>query len=287
MLESFLKYLLYTRRLSENTVIRYKKGLKKFESYLNKNWKTLDKPEDIKLYDIYSYVAEIGANGYAPASCNNDINWIRAYLRYCSDILEINVVDTKKIYWCKVPDREIWFFNKEQKKLIISAVNKGIWKGEIVRLRNKLLTYMLFQTWLRCHEIAKIKVDDIKENLQVVGKWWKLRTVYLREDILCMIREYLSKRKRKSDYLFDSTKAWKHFREWSIRKLYMKISEKVWFHVHAHKIRHTFCTDLLHIPWSNIYNVAKLMWHSKITTTQIYLGVEDNELKKLQFWLKF
>jgi integrase len=42
--------------------------------------------------------------------------------------------------------------------------------------------------------------------LQIVGKGGKLRTVYLRPEILEMIEEYLEERKRESEYLFDSTK---------------------------------------------------------------------------------
>lgn len=286
MLENFLDYLQYTRWLSVNTVITYRKGLKKFEAYLSKVWKTLDNPEEIRLSDVYNFISRIWSSWLQPAYCNNIINWIRAFLRYCN-VLELDVIEADKIYWCKIPEKSIWFFNKEQKSLILKAVNKWIWKSSIVKLRNRLLTYMFLLTWLRCHELAKIKVNEIWENLQVVGKWWKRRTVYLRRELLEMIGEYLSKRKRKSDYLFDSTKAWNHLREWSIRKLYMKLTDILGFHVHAHKMRHTFCTDLLHLPWSNIYDVAKLMWHSKITTTQIYLGVEDQELKNLQFWLKF
>ena len=286
MIQSFLNYLQYTRWLSVNTVIRYRKWLNKFEWYLITVWKTINNPEEIKLYDIYNFISEMWADGSQPASCNNVINAIRAFLRYCT-ILELDVVDASKVYWCKIPEKNIWFFNMEEKNLILKEVNKWIWKSSIVKLRNKLLTYMFLQTGLRCHELAKVKVCEIWENLQVVGKWWKRRTVYLRKELLDMIGEYLSKRKRKSEYLFDSTKEWKHLREWSIRKLYMKLTEILWFHVHAHRFRHTFCTDLLHIPWANIYNVSKLMGHKRITTTQIYLWCEDVELKKLQFWLKF
>ena len=285
MIQNFLNYLQYTKGLSINTVIRYRKGLKKFGWYLSKIWKTLEKPEEIKLIDIYPFISEMGEEGLEPSSCNNVIYAIRAYLRYCS-MLELNVIDANKVESCKVPEKKIGFFNKEQKMLIINTVNEWIWKSERVKLRNKLLTYMFLQTWLRCHEVAKIKIDEIWESLQVIWKWGRRRTVYLKKELLDLIGEYLAQRKRDSEYLFDSTKEW-HLREWSIRKLYMKLTNMLKFHVHAHKFRHTFATDLLHLPWSNVYNVSKLLWHKNINTTQIYLWADDLELKKLQFWLNF
>jgi site-specific recombinase XerD len=286
MIQDFLKYLQYTKWSSINTIIRYRGGLKKFEWYLCELWKSLEKPDDIKLYDIYSFIAEMWSAGLQPATCNIVINAIRAFLRYCT-VLEFNVVDDSKIHQCKIPDKSIWFFNKEEKKLIIREVNKWIWRNGIDKLRNKLLTYMFLQTWLRCHELVKIRISEIWENLQIVGKWWRRRTVYLRKELLDMIGEYLSKRKRKSEFLFDSIKEWKHLREWAVRKLYMKLSKILWFHIHAHKFRHTFATDLLHIPWSNIYNVSQLLGHRRLTTTQIYLWTDNTELKNLQFWLEF
>jgi site-specific recombinase XerD len=190
------------------------------------------------------------------------------------------------VEYIKVPDRQVGFFSEKEKNQIIKTVKEWVGVKDITQMRNRLLTYILMQTWLRCHELAKIKVSEIWESLQIVGKGKKLRTVYLRKELLDMIGEYLSKRKRKSEYLFDSTKEW-HMREWSIRNIFNRMTKKLWFHIHAHKFRHTFATDLLHIPWSNIFNVAKLMWHSKITTTQIYLWVNDSELKNLQFRLDF
>jgi integrase/recombinase XerC len=102
-----------------------------------------------------------------------------------------------------------------------------------------------------------------------------------------MIKLYLSKRKKKSEYLFPAHSWEDHMKTWSIQNVYKKLSKQLGIHIHPHKFRHTFATDLLHLPWANIYNVAKLMGHKRITTTQIYLWVNDWELKKLQFWLKF
>ena len=284
MRETFLKYIQYTKWYSVNTVAKYRKDLKKFEQYLLIIWKTLENPEEIKLVDVIEFIAYLGKIWLVPWSCNAIIGTIRSYLRYCREILELNVIDQKRIHFCKEPERNMEFFNREEKNLIINAVNSWIGKKSITQLRNRLLTYMLLNTWLRCHEIAKIKVEEIWENLQVIGKWGKRRTVFLKKELLDMINEYLSKRKRKSEYLFDSTKEW-HMREWSIRNMYLNLTKKVGFRVHAHKFRHTFATDLLNLPWSNIFNVAKLLWHSRITTTQIYLGVNDTELKDLQFRL--
>ena len=286
MIERYLDYIQYTKCLALNTVNRYKKGIMKFERYLQSIWKTLERSEEIKLIDVLEFIGSLRKAWLVEKSCNSFLDWVKGILRYEREILEMNVLHDRKIEYLKEPDKQIWFFKKEEKRRIINEVKRGVGKKELTQLRNRLLTYMLMQTWLRCHEIAKIKVEEIWENLQVIGKGQKLRTIYLRPELLEMIGEYLSKRKRESEYLFDSTTEWRHLREWSIRNIFIRMSRKLGFHIHAHKFRHTFATDLLHLRGSNIFNVSKLMGHSRITTTQIYLGVNDTELKNLQFRLK-
>jgi site-specific recombinase XerD len=286
MIKRYLDYILYTRWLSRNTWIKEKKGLDKFECYLVSIWKTLEQPEEIKLIDVIDFIAYLRKSWLVPWSCNAVLDGVKGIFKYMGEILDIDVLDREKIHYIKRTDKRVWFFNKEEKKQILNTAQEWIWKGSIVKLRNKLLTYMFLQTGLRCHELAKIKVNEIWESLQIVWKWWKIRTIYLRKDLLGMINEYLNKRKRKSDYLFDSTTE-SHISEWYIRTIFNRMSKKLWFHIHPHKFRHTFATDLLHVPWCNIYNVAKLMGHSRITTTQIYLWVDDTELKNLQFSLNY
>lgn len=219
------------------------------------------------------------------------IHWnqtsLKVYFRYLSEILDLNVVDWTKIKPIKVHDKNIWFYSEEEKNLILNGLNKWIGKRKDTQLRNKLLAYMLLHTWLRRSEIAKIKVEEIWESLQVVGKWGKRRVVFLRKELLEMIKEYLSKRKQKSEYLFPWYKDGEHIREKSIVNIFLKMSKEIWIHIHAHKFRHTFATNLLRLHWSNIYDVAKLMGHTSITTTQIYLWTNNEWLKKLQFRLKF
>lgn len=284
MKESFFNYIV-SRGYSKSTVKGYDYILSKFDEWLIAKDKSVDDPENIKLVDIYNFIENLNKEWLSARTQAWIVDWVRGYLRYCKEIVELDIVDLHKVKSPKVPDRQVWFFSRDEKEKILRTFNKGVGKSEIVQLRNKLLTYMLLHTGLRCHEIAKIKVCDIGESLQVIGKGWVRRFVFLRKELLDMIYLYLGKRKRKSDFLFDGTK-W-HLTTDRIRRIYSNLSREVGIHIHAHKFRHTFCTDLLHVPWANIYAVSKLMGHKKITTTQIYLGTDNMELKKLQFWLRF
>jgi len=130
--------------------------------------------------------------------------------------------------------------------------------------------------------------DIAGDSLQVVGKGGIRRFVYLRKELLDMIYLYLGKRKRDSNYLFHSWfKDGTHIQTHRIRSVISKIGKLAGVHTYPHKFRHTFAVDLLHVPWSNIYSVSRLLWHKHINTTQIYLGADNTELKKVQFWLKF
>ena len=286
MLEKYIDYIQYTRCLSEYTVIYYKKDLKKFEQYLSTIWKTVEQPEDIRLDDVFEFTAWMNKSWL----CKKTISWVldglRSYFHYLGDVLELDVINPKRIPSVKVPEKNIGFFSEEDKKKIFAVVNNGFWDREETQIRNKLMVYLFLHLWLRCVELTRIKVCDIWENMQVIGKWGKRRFVYLRPEILDMVYLYLAKRKKNSDYLFPWYRGW-HITTDQIANIFSMMSKVAGVHIHSHKFRHTFATELLHIPWSNIYNVARLLGHKNISTTQIYLGTNNQELKKLQFWLKF
>lgn len=285
MKENYINYIKYTRQLADDTVIFYEKWLKYLERYLVSISKSVDDPENIKLVDIYNFIEDLSKEWLSSKTIAGIINSTRAYMKYCKEIVELEVIDYHKIKAPKVREREIWFFSKEEKRIILALVNRGVWKKEETQLRNKLLTYLFLYTWLRISELSKIKVCDIWESIQVIGKGGKRRFVYLKPEILDLIYLYLGKRKKQSDYLFAWTKG--YLGRIHIVHIFNKMSKECWVHIHAHKFRHTFATDLLHVPWSNIYSVAKLLGHSRITTTQIYLWADNTELKQLQFWLKY
>lgn len=286
MIENYVNYITYTRQYSPNTIKNHKKALRQLDIFLAGSNKSANDPERIKLVDIYGFIESLCKRGLALGTQAWMVDAVRAYLKYCKYVLDLEVIDPSKIKSPKVPDNEIWFFSRGEKQAILRLVNSGFGNTEEQQLRNKLLVYLFLHTGLRIHEMAKIKVNEIWESLQVIGKGGKRRFVYLRAEILDMIYLYLGKRRVVSDYLFWWYKGW-HLTADRICHIFVGMSKACGIHIHAHKFRHTFATDLLHVPWSNIYNVAKLLGHKYISTTQIYLGTDDFELKKIQFWLKF
>ena len=70
MIKRFLDYQLYTRGLSIETIIRYRKTLNSFEGYLQTIEKTTDKPEEISLNDIYNFIAQLRKRGLQASTCN-------------------------------------------------------------------------------------------------------------------------------------------------------------------------------------------------------------------------
>ena len=248
MIEQYIDHILYVMWLSKLTAITYQYSLIEFNNFLKSLWKTLDNPEWITLVDINKWIIE-----------QKDLNNKTINKRLASIILRDNnsdVLDPSAIKCLKKVDRPIGYFSQQEKKKILKFVNEGYWNCEEIQLRNKLLVYVLMFTWLRIHEALNIKTKDVQESIQIIGKWWKHRWTFFRPEILDIAKEYLNKRKTYSEYLFCT------------------------------KFRHTFATGLLKLKWSNIYNIARLLGHKNISTTQIYIWYNDTELKNLQFSLK-
>jgi site-specific recombinase XerD len=149
------------------------------------------------------------------------------------------------------------------------------------------IVQMLMYTWLRVSELANLKVKDIWKELQIIGKWWKRRVVFLYPEDLKLIDLYLFLRKRyKSDWLFISLSSnanWNHLSRVSIEKIIREWAKEagIEWKVFPHKLRHTFATNLLRAK-VDISHIQGLLWHENIATTQTYLTVLNKDLERAQ-----
>jgi integrase/recombinase XerD len=160
-------------------------------------------------------------------------------------------------------------------------------KEEIVRMRDYAMGLVLTYWWLRVSELCKLKVEDIKENMQVIGKWWSRRLVCLYSDYVKVIELYLFLRRKLkiiSDYVFVShsnNSRGKPLSRASVEDIISKAWKKVWIIVRPHKLRHTCATQMLEHGGDIVY-ISQILGHKRITTTQTYLDYSNDKLRNTQ-----
>lgn len=292
-INKFIEFKKHVRGLSDKTIDRYHATLLRNNKYFKSIWKDLLLPESIELKDIHSFITNESKRGISTRTTNDDLSVIRCYLDWLINIEEYGkeVLNPKKIFLKKFKQEKVWFFSGEQIEKILDCVNRGFWKSRRTQLRNKIAVYMLLYTWLRIGELVELRRSDINWNeLQVVGKWWKRRTIYLKPELVDMLNMHMPILYNGSDYIFSNhttKESKKGERCWAIKSMFWCMSKFLGFHVHAHLFRHTYAVKMFSLPWANIYNVASILGHSKITTTQIYLWVHDHELEKLQYSVEY
>lgn len=160
---------------------------------------------------------------------------------------------------------------------------------ELTKVRNQCMCSLFLHTWLRVSELNALKTADLEEELQILGKWWELRVVYIFNEHIRILNLYLFLRKRKhidSDYLFIShsnNSKWRRLSRSSIANIISDIAKKAGIekNVHPHLLRHTFATNILR-KWWNVYYIQRLLGHKNITTTQLYLDATNVDLVKTQ-----
>lgn len=167
----------------------------------------------------------------------------------------------------------------ELKKTIDSCFNTS----DFYDIRNKTLLYMYLLTWCRLYELINMKFDDINFLNQTIfinqWKWSKDRIIPLLfnlSDLLIKYQLQLKKLNYSSEYLF-FTKNKMQLTHRDIYMIFHKINSQINFKITPHMLRHTFATELVRKN-INVYNVSKILWHSDIKTTQIYLWIDINSV---------
>lgn len=296
LIDDFINWLYENRGFSKNTVQNYKRTITLFDRYLKSNSlgeRGVEQCEKIKLYNVNFFIHEQKCKWKDTRTCNNYLACIKNFLRFCL-ILWYNVEDYRKILYARETKKKIDCLSDQECARLLRYFRKIKCKNEkeeLIKTRNLCIVQMLLYTWLRVSELASIKIKDVKRELQIIGKWWKRRVVFLYPEDLKLIDLYLFMRKKiDSEYLFvshSSNSWWKPLSRVSIEEIvrdWAKMAGLEW-KVFPHKLRHTFATSLLRNK-ADITHIQALLGHNNITTTQTYLTVLNCELEKTQRLVK-
>lgn len=290
----FINWLEFIKNKSRKTSEQYLRHLLKLEDYLISIKKEDLEVENLSLKIVNDFRVYLHKNSKKPISvktANAYMITIRAFLKYLEK-QEISSLSPTKVDLIKDEERKIEFLTDNELEKLFESVNSD----DIKDIRDLAIMKMIYSTGLRISELVWLNKNDIdleKKEFSIRWKWRKIRIVFLTDDAVNHIKNYLSKRQDNFKPLFirhnfnkenikilDDEKV-RLTRNW-VTDMISKRALKAWItkKVSAHTLRHSFATTLLW-AWADLRSIQELLGHSNISTTQIYTHVTNPKLKEI------
>ena len=291
-LEHFVQVLKIEKNHSSNTIDSYLLDIKSFEKYLIKRKisfkETVNRPDVIKKYFRYLSRSKI-----SPRSIKRKFSSLSSYFLYLIDRKVIKKNPLNGIYTPKLIKKlPVILSVDEIKKIFKQSENTD---NELLGLRDRCIIELLYSCGLRVSELCELKINNIQFDANVIrffGKGNKERIIPLTfyakewlEKYLYQSRQILSNRKlsdQKYVFLSNNGKRLTRAAIWQSIKKYVNAAG-ITKTVSPHTFRHSFATHLVD-GGANLVEIQKLLGHSDISTTEIYVHLSkefiDSEYMK-------
>ncbi|MBS3816761.1 MAG: tyrosine-type recombinase/integrase [Candidatus Thermoplasmatota archaeon] len=171
---------------------------------------------------------------------------------------------------------------KLPKYLKEDEVRKLLNAPERQKTRDRLILRILYRCGLRVSELTSLRIEDIdvEEGMITVrgGKGDKDRVVPIDDDTLDLIQLY--KDDAEEGVLILSQRN-EPLSTRQVERIVKKYADKtdIKKNVYPHMLRHSFAVHCLK-SGMNLRSVQKMLGHSSLTTTQIYLDLTGEDVKK-------
>ena len=145
---------------------------------------------------------------------------------------------------------------------------------------------MFVFTGMRLQELLNLRMTDVQFENKVVfissGKGDKDRIIPMNQDLIKILSEYIKDRDRLNKtcpFFFTSLTHDTGLQYLVVKRLVEKLRTKSGIHFTPHMLRHTFATLMLE-GGCDIYALSKMLGHSDIKTTTIYLSATTAHLQE-------
>lgn len=171
--------------------------------------------------------------------------------------------------------------SRKQVRLPYSPIDLEKLRKSCRTLRDLAIVDFLYSTGCRVSEIARMDISDVdfeRMECKVLGKGNKERIVYLTPVAMMNLQEYIKNRTDDAECLFEGWKG-KRISKNGIEALVRKLGKSAGVEkAHPHRFRRTLATNLMD-RGMNIQDVAMILGHSDLKTTQIYCYVDRNNVR--------
>lgn len=289
ILEDYLQYLRYERKLSENTINAYMRDIREYAQWLQGEGIDLD---DVDTVVARTYLFRLKQEKLSKNSISRKVSSIKSLYGFLVDTDQITQNPFQSIHSPKKDKVLPKVINEIDMSHFFQAIYAGM---DPLAQRDQVLFELLYGSGLRVSELVAINVNDITGGgaLRVLGKGRKERIVPLSEKTKEILQRYLAAEGGRAALLSNGKSGndetallLNHLGTRLTRRGVIYIIDKyvaqgaIQYHVSPHNFRHSFATHLLD-HGADLKMIQELLGHSSLSTTQIYTKVSSKRLREL------
>lgn len=281
LLQQFCDYSLSIRGYSKDTVRRYKYVVKSYCKMTGIN--QINQVTNHNVRAIF-YLGRTERKW----SVNTFIVYHKTLLVFFRWCIKQGYMDQNPITDIEIPKKEVRLplkLNKQTALKLLEIVFNFPYDYKFLRYRNHAIFSVFIFAGLRKQELLNLKFTDIDlENFTIFvrqGKGNKDRLIPISYTLAQSLKRYKEERKRlnkTNPEFFCSLRANTGFTDNGLKKLTEQVRKSSGITFTVHKLRHTFATLMLE-GGCDIYSLSKMMGHSDIKTTTIYLSASAEHLR--------
>jgi site-specific recombinase XerD len=245
---------------------------------------------DLRRVFLYDYADARLQMGSSVSTINADLRGFHSFMGFLQEQGYAIPQSLLRVHGLKQPDRLPQFLTDDQVRLIREDFERQVAEAKFAAPQREALLiraafYLLWQGGLRKGEVEELRLEDLDlpgRKLTVrKGKNLKDRTVFLTDNVVKTLTEYLARRGiGPTDHVF-------LYRNQPLGKDLihgrLKLAgERIGVKLHAHRLRHTCATQLLNAGCP-VTSIQKFLGHKKLNSTMIYARVYDKTVEEDYF----
>ncbi|MEA3351167.1 MAG: tyrosine-type recombinase/integrase [Chloroflexota bacterium] len=291
-LTTFENYLT-AQDYSQLTIKGYVGDTRRFMHWFSEHREQTFSIKAIQPQDVQTYRQQLLVKGQKPNTINRKIAAIVAFGKWGVAVgrvdqnpgLHVRNLDSVSLAPKWLDKNELAAFIRAAEDDLVLARQRypRLW---ILRLRDTAMVITLVNTGLRVRELCALTLDDVeisarKGQATVNGKGFKQRTIPLNTACRQILNEWLQYRPGSDKRALFINQRRATVRPRSAQRAVKRIAEQAGLgdDVTPHTLRHTFAKSLIN-EGVTLEKVAKLLGHSSLNTTRIYVTPSEKDLEK-------
>ena len=278
----FLAYLEHERNYSPLTITSYKSDFKRFLEFLDER-AVPPKLQNVTTSVVRQYIASLSQAGYAASTVGRRVASLKSLFNY---LCNCEYVTRNPLAPVSMPKRKRGiptYLSPEECRRLLEATDQSHFF--LLAFRDKAILGTFIYTGLRRGELLSLRLGDIDFDARTLtvrdGKGGKGRVVPLCEQLTDLLSDWLELRPAcEHDALF-TTRRGEPLSKHGLQDAFHRARKTAGIDKGAtiHSLRHSFATALLQ-SGADLVSLQRLLGHSSLDTTAIYLHVQMDDLRE-------